>query len=96
MSHSLFAHATSSLSSVLFGADGQKSCDCEPKGKDKGTVADGTETKDIKTHRRNANIPIHAIVDRAIVDRAGRERESFFFQKLRKVTRVTVLACVCV
>ncbi len=61
MSHSLFSHETSSLSSVLFGAVGQKSCDCEPMGKDKGTIEDCGETKDIRTPRRNANIPVRVI-----------------------------------
>ena len=32
MSHSLFSHATSSQSSVLFGAGGQESRDCESLG----------------------------------------------------------------
>ena len=61
-------HATSSLSSVLLGADGQKSSDCEPTGKDRGAGADGA-TKYITTLRRNANIPIiiAVIVRTAIV-----------------------------
>jgi hypothetical protein len=75
MSHSLFSHATSSQSSVLFGADGQQSRDCDSAGKDKGTltlvaVADCAETKDIKTPRRNANIPIRVIVRDIIVHHA--------------------------
>ncbi len=70
MSHSLFSHATSSHSSVLFGADGQQSRDCESWGKDKESVAVGAETKDIKTPIRNANIPIHVIVREVIVHHA--------------------------
>lgn len=61
MSHSLFSHSLSSHSSVLLGADGQKSSDCESMGKDKGAGADGA-TKYITTLMRKANIPIHIVV----------------------------------
>ena len=69
ISHSLFAHETSSYSIVLLGTGGEKSSDCVPYGKDKmaGACAGG-ETKDIMTPRRNANIPIPIIV-RVIVRR---------------------------
>lgn len=60
ISHSLFAPSPSSHSSVLGGADAQKSRDCDSAGKDKG--AGGRTRKDISEHQKKANIPNHGVV----------------------------------
>ncbi len=55
-----------------FLSGGQESRDCESRGKDKESVVDGAETKDIRTPRRNANIPIRVIVHIAMVHHVHR------------------------
>lgn len=80
ISHSLFAHETSSQSSVLYGADGKVSRDSDSVGKDKG--AGGRTRKDINEDHNRTNIPNHRVGGVVVVKVA----------EVAKVAKVAIIA----